>query len=139
MSIFQKWLYPSIKKINFEDVKHAVENPTQFIIINTLPIDDQSCLILTTLPIEKEEVTMNSMLDNIYTDKRKIIVYGKNNCDESSETKYKQLIQLGFSDIYIYCGGLFEWLLLQDIYGKESFPTTTHTLKLLDYKPKKTF
>jgi hypothetical protein len=32
-------------------------------------------------------------------------------------------------------GGLFEWLMLQDIYGKELFPTTKKELDLLKFKP----
>jgi len=35
----------------------------------------------------------------------------------------------------MYTGGLFEWLLLQDIYGKTEFPTTTNIIDLLKYKP----
>ena len=35
--------------------------------------------------------------------------------------KYRQLVDLGFSNVYIYTGGLFEWLLLQDIYGSTNF------------------
>ena len=30
---------------------------------------------------------------------------------------------------------MFEWLLLQDIYGTELFPTTTKEVDLLKYKP----
>ena len=37
--------------------------------------------------------------------------------------KYDQLIGLGFVNVFIYPGGLFEWLLLQDIYGYDNFPT----------------
>ena len=40
-----------------------------------------------------------------------------------------------FKNVYIYKGGLFEWLLLQDIYGKDLFPTTTEILDILRYKP----
>ena len=48
--------------------------------------------------------------------------------------KYEQLSKLGFSNLYIYVGGLFEWLCLQDIYGKEDFPTTCDELDILKYK-----
>jgi len=34
---------------------------------------------------------------------------------------------------------LFEWLLLQDIYGSEEFPTTSHELDILKYKPMSAF
>ena len=41
-----------------------------------------------------------------------------------------------FNHVYIYLGGLFEWLCLQDIYGENAFPTTTHEIDLLKYKPR---
>ena len=63
----------------------------------------------------------------------KIIIYGKNCSDSNLTQKYAQLNSLGFSNIYIYIGGLFEWLLLQDIYGQAEFPTTTKQLDLLKY------
>ena len=37
---------------------------------------------------------------------------------------------------HIYIGGLFEWLLLQDIYGDDEFPTTTKIIDILKYKGK---
>ena len=42
-------------------------------------------------------------------------------------------------NVYLYAGGLFEWLHLQDIYGKQEFPTTTYILDILKYKPMPTF
>jgi len=45
------------------------------------------------------------------------------------------LTSLGFYNVYIYIGGIFEWLLLQDIYGEKEFPTTNKELDLLKYKP----
>ena len=54
----------------------------------------------------------------------KIIIYGKNSDDQTIYNKYDQLNKLGFYNIYLYSGGLFEWLLLQDIYGRDEFPTT---------------
>ena len=64
-----------------------------------------------------------------------IYVYGKHNLDETAYKKYEQLIQLGFTNAYLYIGGLFEWLLLQDIYGDEDFPTTKKELDILKFKP----
>ena len=57
-----------------------------------------------------------------------------NAADESLGNKYNQLTKLGFSNTYVYVGGLFEWLLLQDIYGFDSFPTTKKELDILKYK-----
>jgi len=39
--------------------------------------------------------------------------------------------------VYIYSGGLFEWLLLQDIYGSDLFPTTNDKVDFLKYKGRK--
>ena len=41
--------------------------------------------------------------------------------------------------MYIYSGGLFEWLLLQDVYGKDEFPTMGCELDILKYKGNKRF
>ncbi len=59
-----------------------------------------------------------------------------NSSDDSVVKKYNQLYKLGFKNVYIYIGGLFEWLLLQDIYGEEEFPTTNKILDILQYKGK---
>ena len=124
----------SISKIGYEEMQNNIKNDS--IIINTLNINEQQCLIKKTIPSSKEEETIN-----FYLKKNKviqIIIYGKNNLDESVVKKYKQLIDLGFKQVYIYCGGLFEWLLLQDIYGDEYFPTTIKEHNILKYKPSST-
>jgi hypothetical protein len=51
----------------------------------------------------------------------------------------QELVQLGFYQVYIYTGGLFEWMLLQDIYGADDFPTTKKELDILKYKGNKVF
>ena len=53
--------------------------------------------------------------------------------------KYEQLVGLGFINVYIYPGGLFEWLLLQDIYGSDDFPTTIVDRDHLKFKGKSMF
>ena len=63
-----------------------------------------------------------------------IIVYGTNACDETVQKKCQQLLGLGFQNIYVYPGGMFEWLLLQDIYGEDLFPTIGVCKDLLEYK-----
>ena len=67
----------------------------------------------------------------------KILIYGRNCNDEKVYIKYNQLCSLGFYNVYIYMGGLFEWLMLQDIYGTNEFPTTKKELDILKYKPNK--
>lgn len=132
--MFSGLFQTSYKKINFEDIQYAITKPNEYIIINTLPISEQDCLIKNTLPYEQEEKTINELLNNYDLNNKKIIIYGKNANDESADKKYSQLKTLGFSEIYLYSGGLFEWLLLQDIYGNAEFPTSKKILDILKYK-----
>ena len=127
------------KQINFEDVQYAIKHPDDFIIINTLTLSDQDCLIFQTLEYNKEEEVINQLLHNYDYSSKQIIVYGKNNSDPSSEKKAKQLVSLGFTNVFIYIGGMFEWLLLQDIYGNIEFPTTKKQLDILKYKQTRQF
>lgn len=137
--MISEWIFPSMKKIGFEDMKIAIEYPKKYIIINTMPLSDQDCLIKNTIPIESEEKIINDILDNYEMKKKKIIIYGKNNVDNTMEKKYKQLSSLGFSEIYIYYGGIFEWMLLQDIYSDDEFPTTKKVLDILKFRPASIF
>ena len=76
---------------------------------------------------------------NFFSKLKKKIANDLNSNDEKIYTKYNQLTSLGFYNVFIYTGGLFEWLLLQDIYGVKDFPTTKKELDLLKYKPNKVF
>jgi rhodanese-related sulfurtransferase len=119
-------------KISFQDVSFAIDNPSSFILINTLPITKQHCLIKNTIPSINEETIVNHYLTS--NKNINIIVYGVNSSDNDIEKKCNQLIQLGFKNVYGYTGGLFQWLLLQDIYGEENFPTTSRCDDMLVYK-----
>lgn len=125
-----------IQKINFEDVQYVLKNNDIYILINTLNTSEQDCLILNTLRYEKEEEIINKFLKT-GNKNVKIVVYGKNCNDEQIYKKFNQLSSLGFYNTYIYLGGLFEWLLLQDIYGDKEFPTTSKQIDILKYKPHK--
>jgi hypothetical protein len=122
-----------VKYINFEGVQICVKNPTNNLIINTMLISEQKCLIRNTVPYDQEENLINDLLSKGIS--KKIVIYGKNVVDESTDKKYHQLLSLGFSDVYVYRGGMFEWLLLQDIYGSTEFPTTSKILDILAYRP----
>ena len=85
---------------------------------------------------------MRKKIINEYLEKKpniNIIVYDKNANAPNLMKKYEQLLSLGFINVYIYPGGLFEWLLLQDVYGVEDFPTTIRELDILKYKGKSMF
>ena len=121
----------SIKKIGFEDMKYVIKNKKKnYVMINTLAITEQDCLIPGTISVNDEEAFINRHLNKNIS----IIIYGKNANDDSIFKKYEQLLKLGFSSVFVYTGGIFEWLLLQDIYGKDEFPTTSEELDILKYR-----
>lgn len=125
----------SINKIHYEDMQNAINK--KFIIINTLKKNEQSCLIENTLNASEEEEKINFFMNNNLS--VNIVLYGKNSTDESVYKKYNQLVHLGFVNVYIYIGGIFEWLLLQDVYGDDVFKTTSKELDILKYKGKSRF
>jgi hypothetical protein len=138
--MFSGWLEPpKIIKIGFDDLLTAIKYPNEYIIINTLSVSEQDCLIKSTLPYTDEEQIVNDLLTNYGYKLKKVIIYGKNSADMSTDKKAKQLISLGFHDVYLYAGGLFEWLLLQDVYGKCEFPTVGKMGDILAFKPSTTF
>jgi hypothetical protein len=122
-----------MKKINYEDMQTVIKNPEIYLIINTLNPNEQQCLIINTTSINDEEMLINKFIKE--NKSIRIIIYGKNCNDESIDKKYQQLYSLGFYNIFVYLGGMFEWLMLQDIYGKDLFPTTKKEVDLLKYKP----
>lgn len=129
----------NIKKVNFEDIQEfIVASPPikNMYLINTLPAAEQDCLIPHTVPAEKEEALINqlSTLGVATRATIKLILYGKNTNDPRLQAQYIKLQPHGFT-LYVYYGGMFEWLLLQDIYGAEHFPTTQTELDLLKFKP----
>ena len=126
----------SIQKINYEDVQYVIKNSENHMIINTLNEGEQECLIQNNINVHKEVELINKLI-KIGNKQLKIIIYGRNCNDEKLYAKYNQLCSLGFYNVYIYMGGLFEWLMLQDIYGASEFPTTKKELDILKYKPHK--
>ena len=126
----------SNNKIGYEDVLFSIEKTSKHILINTMEGNLQHCLIKSTLSIVNEDTVLNQIIDKSQFKGVIIIIYGCNAVDISVDKKYKQLIDLGFPNVYIYNGGMFEWLLLQDIYGQDNFPTTSCDLDILKYKPR---
>ena len=119
-----------IQRISFEDMQYVQASGQ--LIINTLPVSEQSMLIAKTVPCDKEIQSV----ENAIRLKEPIVVYGKHGNDDTIYVKYDQIKKLG-GKVYLYVGGLFEWLLLQDIYGTEHFQTTSRVtmVDLLKYKP----
>ncbi len=127
-----------VPKVSYEDIQMVVYRnihvPHSTLIINTLPSSLQHCLIKTTVDIRIEEKLINMCL--VKNPHVMIIVYGKNSNDVTILHKYEQLVKLGFTNVHIYTGGIFEWMLLHEIYGKELFKITRYEIDILRYRPK---
>ena len=119
-------------KINFERMQQYIDD-CDALIIHTMAAEQEYCLIERTLKAREEVVEINKALNTLNSTKR-VVIYGANACDPTIVAKYNQLLQLGFSNVMVYPGGMFEWLLLQDIYGNELFPTSGKVGDMLDYK-----
>ena len=137
-SFFKK--HPPIK-IGFEDIKKVISNSTNYILINTLPDNQQDILIKNTITYNQEEEIINTFISDYKVPDKPIIIYGKNCCDTKIEKKYDQITNLGLKQIYLYYGGLFEWLLLNELYGNEEFPidiVNNIRIDIQKYRPEST-
>jgi rhodanese-related sulfurtransferase len=141
MSSLLQWAFqtamPSLgdRAIGFDDLLGCIRNPAKYAIIHTMP-ESETVLINGTLTASQEESFINEYLSKYVETQKTIILYGRNCCDDSTRKKRAQLLSLGISNVYIYVGGLFEWILLQDIYGTAEFPTTNLVTDLLAYRPR---
>lgn len=126
----------SIPKASFHEIQGISKSHSSInnsILISTLPSSMQCCLIPTTVSVENEEEIINASISK--KSDVAIYIYGLNCNDDSVYAKYKQLVALGCSKLFIYCGGMFEWMLLQDVYGENEFPTTGSEIDILKFAP----
>ena len=127
-------VYSSFSSYTFDTIQNKIMCNHDFVLINTLPESEQCCLIKNTVHANKETEIMNHLLKKDM--KKEIIIYGRNHRDLKVTEKYNQLKKLGFVNVYIYFGGLFEWLLLNIVYKEFNFPIdgTFNEKDLLLYK-----
>ena len=85
--MFTNLFSKDIERIGFEDMQKIYKHPQQYILINTLPIQEQECLIYNTLSYNEEEQIINNLLQRYELGAKHIIVYGKNNCDNTAANK----------------------------------------------------
>lgn len=123
VQMFDWFRRKEVERITYSELQAAAKDTGGFI-VSTLPASEQSYLVFNTLAPREEERRLNDCLKKGEAD-RVIVVYGRNAGDVSAEKKCRQLVGLGFTSVRLYAGGLFEWALLQDIYGTELFPTTS--------------
>ena len=124
------WSIPKASLINFERMQEIIKMNNS-LIINTLKDDMQHCLLKHTIHAKEEVKRVEKGLKT----SQPCVIYGMHHYDATLVRKYQQLKNLGAEVILVYGGGMFEWLLLQDIYGNEEFPTSGRELDLLKYKP----
>lgn len=124
----------SVVLSSYEDVLTSINHPGTALLMNTLAVPNQECLIARTLPALQEELSLNGLLDRGETG-TKIIIYGRNCVDKTPYRKIEQLVRLGFSNITVYPGGMLEWLLLQDAFGEKTFVTTTKCADIMTFGP----
>jgi len=120
-----------IEHINFEQLKKLLIPDDNTLIINTMPLDRQQCLLPETINADLETEIINDILEKGISKNKTLVIYGLNHTDKTVFKKAIQLNKLGFGKVKIYLGGMFEWLLLQDVYGKEEFATTGKALDIL--------
>ena len=119
----------SLPSYKYYEVKDRLK---EVVLLNTMPIDRQYCLIKGTIKANLEEEYMNKLLK---TNKNKeIILYGLHHTDLSVIKKYNQLKKLGFKNVHIYFGGMYEWLLLQEVFGTINFEVDGIIKDIVEYK-----
>ena len=120
----------SLPSYKYYEVKDKIRK--DIVLLNTMPINRQDCVIKGTMKANYEEDYMNQLLK---TNKNKeIILYGLHHTDLSVIKKYNQLKKLGFKNVHIYFGGMFEWLLLQEVFGTINFEIDGSLKDIIDYK-----
>jgi 3-mercaptopyruvate sulfurtransferase SseA len=87
----------------------------------------------------EEEAVMNQWIASYKHYTQTVIVYGKHGADIAVDRKYQQLTGLGFREVYVYAGGMLEWMLLQDVFGATEFPTTSKTTDILRFQAPSVF
>jgi hypothetical protein len=114
-----------IQTIHFEQLNKILKDQN-ILLINTLPINEQNCLIDKTIQGNSEQnIISSSNKDN------SIIIYGRNHNDKTPYTKYTQLKKLGYTNVSVYSGGLCEWVLLSEYFGRMHFKLTNDCKDLL--------
>lgn len=123
-------------KLSFEDMEwithHYPKIAHKLIIIHTLDNNEEDVLIKYTTLANDEDDKINKFMKSDNKDIH-ICIYGKNAHDTKIHDKYNQLKDLGFVHVYVYIGGLFEWLLLQQLYGEDTYKIFIHPNTLLKY------
>jgi hypothetical protein len=105
--------------VSFKTLQEMTPN---MVLIHTFKPEEQHCLIRGSLTAAKEMAMVQELMSDSTTRDVMMVVYGRNYMDPKPYQQADHLRQLGFRRVYVYAGGLFEWLMLHDLYGAEAFP-----------------
>ena len=92
--MFSRLFQTTYNKLSFEDVQFAIIHSDQFILINTLVITEQTCLIRGTIPYNNEEELINKLISSCSNAGKKVRIYGNNGLDETIQKKYIQRLYI---------------------------------------------
>jgi hypothetical protein len=97
-----------IKEIGVTDFKKLL-GTGKVLLFNGLKKQYHSCVIPGTIPYP----AMRKVIKNMEEEDIAIVYCANYSCNASH-----------LETVYIYSGGIFEWLLLQKKYGKKKYPTS---------------
>jgi rhodanese-related sulfurtransferase len=106
-----------IKQIGVTDFKKLL-GTGRVLLFNALKKDYHSCVIPGTIPY----TVMKKVIKNMKEEDIVVVYCANYSCNLSHKFAEKKLGHL--ETVYIYSGGVFEWLLLQKKYGKKKYPSS---------------
>ncbi len=111
-----------------------------YCLINTLPEHRQDCVIAHTLPCAEEEATLNRWLSR-WEVHRPIVIYGQHAGDATIYRKYNQCVAVGFEQVFVYLGGMMEWMLLRSVSEQSAheYRIRGETVSFLRFSPSRKF
>jgi hypothetical protein len=66
----------TLHRLNFEDIQEVIKKKEQYILINTLSPNNQSCLLPNTVSCSQEEQIINHYIS--HNKDKNIVIYGTN-------------------------------------------------------------
>lgn len=126
---------------------YITDNSAKVILLASPLVDAKMWRIDGTLTPEMEEREINRMIQNYSSSgkapEEKIVYYGLNSVDRSPDEQAAKLARHGI-EASVYRGGMFEWLLLREIFGADNYPVVSTlatsnsnvVINPLDYLPR---
>lgn len=104
---------------------YITDNSAKVILLATPQVDAKMWRIDRTLTPEMEEREINRIIQKYSSSgkapEEKIVYYGLNSVDRSPDEQAAKLASHGI-EASVYRGGVFEWLLLREVFGTDNYP-----------------